>query len=159
MSIRRLELDVIDHADVLLRIVSVCHRRGCRIDAFHYERLPSGSGRVLLAVEADADQGARLVQWLAKIIHVLNVRQLTHSEQRRVDARHQHAPDFARAIDSRLEEGPTVQEIDRRTQAIGDIDAVGAAPQQALEISRLVGFADTWRLAAEMKALEIAVNR
>jgi acetolactate synthase regulatory subunit len=72
-STLRLELDVIDDRDVLLRIVGICHRRGCRIVSLHYDRA-AGAGLVLLAVDADSQRAARLEAWLSSLIHVLAVR-------------------------------------------------------------------------------------
>lgn len=69
----RLELDVVEDPDVLVRIVSICHRRGCRIVSLHYDRT-ARAGLVLLAVDADSPLATRLEFWLSGLIHVLAVR-------------------------------------------------------------------------------------
>ena len=72
-SILHLELDVVDDPSVLLRIVSICHQRGCRIMSLHYERA-GAPACVQLGVDAENPRATRLEFWLSKLIHVLAVR-------------------------------------------------------------------------------------
>jgi acetolactate synthase regulatory subunit len=71
-NIQRLELKVVDDPSVLLRIVSTCHQRGCRIVSLQYDRAVD-AGLVLLRVDADSQHTPRLELWLSKLIHVLAV--------------------------------------------------------------------------------------
>jgi acetolactate synthase regulatory subunit len=72
-GIYSLELDIVDDPDVLLRVVGVCHQRGCRILSLHYERT-TRIGSLTLGVEAESSRAERLEMWLAKIVNVLAVR-------------------------------------------------------------------------------------
>jgi acetolactate synthase regulatory subunit len=72
-SVHRLELEVVDAPDVLTRIVSACHQRGCRIVSLHYE--PAAEACCLvLGVEAEGPQAQRLALRLSNLVHVLAVR-------------------------------------------------------------------------------------
>jgi len=75
-TIVRLEVNVVDDASVLLRIVSLCHQRGCRIASLRYER---NAGSVILGVDASSPQAMRLEIWLSKLIHVLAVRVVNYA--------------------------------------------------------------------------------
>jgi acetolactate synthase regulatory subunit len=74
-NIYHLELEVLNDAAVLLRIVSICHQRRYRIVSLHYEHSAGAPvGCVRLGVEAGHMQSERMEMWLAKLVHVLRVR-------------------------------------------------------------------------------------
>jgi acetolactate synthase small subunit len=74
-NVHHLELDVLNDASVLLRIVSVCHQRRYRIVSLHYEHSAGApAGYVRLGVEAGQPHSERLEMWLASLVHVLRVR-------------------------------------------------------------------------------------
>jgi acetolactate synthase regulatory subunit len=72
-SVHRLELDVVDAPDVLARVVSTCHQRGCRIVSLHYDRTAE-AGRLVLGVEAEGSRAQRLMLRLSNLVPVLAVR-------------------------------------------------------------------------------------
>jgi acetolactate synthase small subunit len=75
MHIHRLTLDVTDRADVLPRIVGLCHRRGCEIISLSYERGDRHRpGRLDLAVRADDRHLRPLAPKLAALVDVQDVR-------------------------------------------------------------------------------------
>ncbi len=73
--IHRLELDVAAQPHSLMRVVAICHRRGCRIVDLHFERGGVGRpSRIRLSVSGDAREAARLRIWLANLVDVVAVR-------------------------------------------------------------------------------------
>ena len=72
-QVQLLELDVTADPGVLLRIVSLCHKRGIAIASLQYDSA-AGGGRVLLGVRGHAAAASRAALWLDAIIPVLAVR-------------------------------------------------------------------------------------
>jgi acetolactate synthase small subunit len=72
-EVQLLELDVTADPGVLLRVVSLCHKRGIQVASLQYESAP-GSGRILLGVRGDATAVRRARLWLDAIIPVLAIR-------------------------------------------------------------------------------------
>lgn len=72
-QVQLLELDVTADPGVLLRVVSLCHKRGIAIASLQYESAPA-NGRILLGVPGDAAAARRAGRWLDAIIPVLAVR-------------------------------------------------------------------------------------
>jgi acetolactate synthase small subunit len=71
----RFILDVTDRADVLPRIVGLCHRRGCEIISLTYARGDRHRpGRLDLAVTADERHLRPLAPRLAALVDVHDVR-------------------------------------------------------------------------------------
>ncbi|HUZ24492.1 MAG TPA: hypothetical protein VMV07_12090 [Streptosporangiaceae bacterium] len=71
MSVHYFELDVVDDPAILMRIMTVCQQRTCRIASLHYQR---GNGAVSLSVDAEPERAARLELWLDRLVHVMAVR-------------------------------------------------------------------------------------
>jgi acetolactate synthase regulatory subunit len=72
-QVQLLELDVTADPCVLLRVVSLCHKRGIAIASLHYEPAAAGE-RIVLGLRADAAAASRAGLWLGSIISVLAVR-------------------------------------------------------------------------------------
>ena len=68
-----LELDVTADPSVLLRIVSLCHKRGIAIASLRYESAAAG-GCMVLGLHGDAAAAGRAALWLDAIVPVLAVR-------------------------------------------------------------------------------------
>jgi hypothetical protein len=68
-----LELDVTADPGVLLRIVSLCHKRGIAIVSLRYDSAAAG-GHVVLGLRGDAAAAGRAALWLDAIVPVLAVR-------------------------------------------------------------------------------------
>jgi hypothetical protein len=64
-----LMLTVSPDSDVLHRVISMCHRRHCEIDALSY-----GEGSFALTVRAAPDHARRIGGWLTGLVDVLDVR-------------------------------------------------------------------------------------
>jgi hypothetical protein len=85
-QVQLLELDVTADPSVLLRIVSLCHKRGIAIASLQYESLPlsaggrpagaaqDASGSLQLGLRGDADAAGQAARWLDAIVPVLAVR-------------------------------------------------------------------------------------
>jgi hypothetical protein len=79
--VQLLELDVTADPAALLRVVSLCHKRGMTIASLRYEsaggRHPEAalaSGRLRLALRGDAEAASRAARWLDAIVPALAVR-------------------------------------------------------------------------------------
>jgi hypothetical protein len=59
--------------DALLRIVSLLHRRRCRVTAAEFSAEPGASGRLALRMLAPAAHASRVEHWLASLIDVREV--------------------------------------------------------------------------------------
>ncbi len=70
-QVQLLELNVTADPSVLLRIVSLCHKRGIAIASLQYESLP---GRLQLGLRCDAGAAGQAARWLDAIVPVLAVR-------------------------------------------------------------------------------------
>jgi acetolactate synthase regulatory subunit len=72
---RRLALETTGEPDVLVRVLALLRRRGCRIVAvdFH-DGDRHGPGRLELSVDAPARIEHRLESWLLGLVDVLEVR-------------------------------------------------------------------------------------
>jgi acetolactate synthase regulatory subunit len=69
-----LVLEIERHESALLRIVSSCHRRRCRIVALTYELPPQMQAATLTLDVLPPPQGARtLVAWLSALVDVRRV--------------------------------------------------------------------------------------
>jgi acetolactate synthase regulatory subunit len=74
VQVQHLELDVLDHRSVLMRVVGVCHQRGCEVVYLHYDQAAT-AGRIAVAVQGESSRVERLGLWLSGLVHVLDVRE------------------------------------------------------------------------------------
>jgi hypothetical protein len=56
--------------DELLRVISLLHRRRCRVTAAEFSRRPGVAGRLTLRLLAPPSHARRVEQWLASLIDV-----------------------------------------------------------------------------------------
>jgi hypothetical protein len=56
--------------DALLRIVSLLHRRRCRVTAAEFSAAPGASGRLALRMLAPAAHAGRVEHWLSSLVDV-----------------------------------------------------------------------------------------
>jgi hypothetical protein len=59
--------------DALLRVISLLHRRRCRVIAAEFTQLPGAQGRLALRLLAPAAHAGRVDQWLGSLIDVRGV--------------------------------------------------------------------------------------
>jgi len=74
VQVQHLELDVLDHRNVLMRVVGVCHQRGCEVVYLKYDQA-AAAGRIALAVQGESSRVERLGLWLSGLVNVLDVRE------------------------------------------------------------------------------------
>ena len=56
--------------DALLRVISLLHRRRCRVTAAEFSALPDARARLALRLLAPAAHAGRIEQWLGSLIDV-----------------------------------------------------------------------------------------
>jgi hypothetical protein len=56
--------------DALLRIVSLLHRRRCRVTAAEFSAAPGANGRLALRMLAPAAHAGRVEHWLSSLVDV-----------------------------------------------------------------------------------------
>jgi hypothetical protein len=59
--------------DALLRVISLLHRRRCRVTAAEFSALPGTPGRLALRLLAPPAHAGRIEQWLGSLIDVRGV--------------------------------------------------------------------------------------
>ena len=59
--------------DALLRVVSLLHRRRCRVTAAEYSALPGARGQLAVSLLAPPAHAARVQQWLGSLVDVGDV--------------------------------------------------------------------------------------
>jgi hypothetical protein len=59
--------------DALLRVISLLHRRRCRVTAAEFSALPDARGRLALTLLAPPAHAARVQRWLGSLIDVREV--------------------------------------------------------------------------------------
>lgn len=59
--------------DALLRVISLLHRRRCRVTAAEFSTTPDAPGRLSLRLLAPPAHAGRIEQWLGSLIDVREV--------------------------------------------------------------------------------------